>query len=351
MQIKEVITFLESIAPPSYQESYDNAGLIVGSPLWELNGTLLCLDSTEEVVEEAIASNCNLIIAHHPIVFKGLKRFNYRTYVERTVMKAIKNDIAIYAIHTNLDNMYANGVNAKIAKKLGLKKTKVLAPKQQLKKLFAFIPVELTTKVRLALYAVGAGDYGKKNKVSYTSLGASTKADNGMAKAKMELSFPTPFQGKVIHTLESLVPKKHLDYDIITIDNNLSTVGSGMIGELSKPMTELAFLAQVKKQMKVSCIKHTRLLERPIQKVAICGGAGGFLLKHAIRQQADIFITADYKYHEFFDADGHLIIADIGHYESEQFTMDLLYRLLRQNFRNFAARITEVNTNPVQYFF
>ncbi len=351
MQIKEVLTFLESIAPPSYQEGYDNAGLIVGSPQWELTGTILCLDSTEEVVEEAIAAKCNLIVAHHPIVFKGLKRFNYKNYVERAVMKAIKNDIAIYAIHTNLDNMYVNGVNTQIAKKLGLKKTKILAPKQELKKLFAFVPVEYTATVRTALYAAGAGDMGGKSNVSYISLGASTKANSGKAKAKMEFLFPTPVQGKVIATLESLVPKKQLEYDIISVDNNLATVGSGMIGELSKPLKEMEFLAQVKKKMKVACIKHTRLLDRPIKKVAVCGGAGGFLLKHAIRQQADIFITADYKYHEFFDADGHLIIADIGHYESEQFTMNLLYGLLRQNFRNFAARITKVNTNPVQYFF
>lgn len=351
MLIKQVIKFLESIAPPSYQESYDNAGLIVGSPDWELKGTLLCLDSTEDVVEEAIANNCNLIIAHHPIVFKGLKRFNGTTYVERAVMKAIKADIAIYAIHTNLDNVYVNGVNARIAKQLGLKKTKILAPKKQLKKLYAFLPVELTAKVRNGLFEVGAGNINKKTNISYTSIGASTSSVHGEAKAKMEVLFPSPVQRKVIHVLETLVPKKQLEYDIVTVDNTLSSVGSGMIGELSKPMKELQFLAHLKKKMKVSCIKHTRLTGERIKKVAVCGGAGGFLLKHAIRQNADIFITSDYKYHEFFDADGQIIIADIGHYESEQFTMSLLSELLKQNFLNFAARITKVNTNPVQYYF
>lgn len=351
MQIKEIIKYLESIAPSSYQESYDNAGLIIGDPNWEVTGTLLCLDSTEAVVEEAIDTNCNLIIAHHPIVFKGLKRFNGNNYVERTVIKAIKADIAIYAIHTNLDNVYFNGVNAKIAKQLGIKKTKILAPKQQLKKLVAYVPMTLTTKVRNALFEVGAGTLKQKKKLSYTSIGASTSANNDEAKAKMELTFPTPIQQGVIQALRDLIPKKQLEYNIFSIENVLPTVGSGMIGQLPNPMKELDFLAHLKNKMKVSCIKHTRLLGRPIQMVAVCGGAGGFLLKAAIRQQADIFITADYKYHEFFDADDHLIIADIGHYESEQFTMDLLSGLLTQKFRNFAARITKVNTNPVEYYF
>lgn len=351
MKIKEVIQYLESVAPPSYQESYDNAGLIVGSPDWNLKRVMLCLDSTEEVIEEAIQTNCNLVIAHHPIVFKGLKRFNGNSYVERTVMKAIKNDIAIYAIHTNLDNMYSNGVNARIAKQLGLKKTKILAPKKEVKKLFAFVPVELTAKVRNALFEAGAGTIHKKTNVSYTSIGASTTVDDGIAKAKMEVQFPSPLQHRIVSRLESVVPKKLLEYDIVSTENTLSTVGSGMIGELTNAMNEKDFLSYLKKKMKVSCIKHTALFDKPIKKVAVCGGAGGFLLKQAIRQQADIFITADYKYHEFFDADGKIIIADIGHYESEQFTMDLLSGLLKQKFRNFAPRITKVNTNPVQYYF
>ena len=356
MLIKEVLQYLESIAPSSYQESYDNAGLIVGSPNWELTGTLLCLDSTEEVVEEAIATNCNLIIAHHPIVFKGLKRFNGNNYVERVVIKAIKADIAIYAIHTNLDNVYFNGVNAKIAKQLGLKKTKILAPKQQLKKLVAYIPMNLTAKVRTALFEAGAGTLDHKKHLSYTSIGASNSAENGAAKAKMEMTFPTAAQYRVQQTLCSLIPKKQLQYDIIPIENSLPTVGSGMVGELSKTMKEVDFLTYLKKKMKVTCIKHTRLLGKPIKTVAVCGGAGGFLLKSAIRQQADIFITADYKYHEFFDADGRIIIADIGHYESEQFTIELLYNILSNKFSNFAPAsenrrlfLTEVNTNPVNY--
>ena len=350
MLIKEVIQYLETIAPPKYQESYDNAGLIVGDPNWKLQGALICLDSTEEVVEEAIRKNCNLIIAHHPIVFKGLKRFNGRNYVERVVIKAIKADIAIFAIHTNLDNVYYNGVNTKIAQRLGLTKTQVLAPKKLLKKLFVFLPIEAIGKVRTALCEAGAGVIDDKKNISYTSIGAGTERKAGHATAKLEVLFPADLTSKMVRTLEQTLPKQTFTYDIIAVENSSSLVGSGMIGKLPESMKEVEFLVFLKNTMHVSCIKHTALLGKKIKKVAICGGAGGFLLTHAIRQKADIFITADYKYHEFFDADGQLIIADIGHYESEQFTIELLYELLTQKFRNFAAQITEVNTNPVQYF-
>ncbi len=350
MSIKEVIQYLESIAPPQYQESYDNAGLIVGNANWEITGALVCLDSTEEIVEEAIEKGCNLIVAHHPIVFKGLKRFNGKNYIERTVIKAIKADIAIYAIHTNLDNMYHNGVNAMIAKRLGLKKTSLLAPKSLLKKLFVFVPVKYIEKVRSNLFEVGAGHTDAKN-VSYTGIGAGTKNVIGEAVAKLELSFPSNIQHKITFLLDNKLSKCINSYDIMGIENNLATVGSGMIGKLPTAMTNLQFLSFLKEKMNATCIKHTELLGKKIKKVAVCGGSGGFLLSHAIRQQADIFITADYKYHEFFDADKQIIIADIGHYESEQFTNELLYGVLKQKFRNFATQITEHNTNPVQYFF
>ncbi|MEN0005415.1 MAG: Nif3-like dinuclear metal center hexameric protein [Bacteroidota bacterium] len=266
--IKTLTDYLETIAPSALQESYDNAGLIVGNENTPIKGVLLCLDSIEAIVEEAIALNCNLIIAHHPIIFQGLKRLNGKNYVERTVLKAIKHDIAIYAIHTNLDNVYYQGVNAKIAEKLQLVDTKILSPKP-------------------------------------------TAASVGLPE---------------------------------------SSVGSGMIGKLAAPMTERAFLQFIKDQMQVSCIKHTQLLGKPVEKVAVCGGAGGFLLKQAIRQGADIFITSDYKYHEFFDADGHLVIADIGHYESEQYTIELLHEIISQKFSNFALYCTNLDTNPVRYF-
>jgi len=349
MKIKEVLQYLETIAPSSYQENYDNAGLIVGNANWELTGTLICLDSTEAVIEEAIDKKCNLVIAHHPIVFKGLKRFNGKNYIERTVIKAIKADIAIYAIHTNLDNVYHSGVNAKIAERLGLKKTRILAPKKQLKKLFAFIPIELSGVVKKALFEAGAGAVNQKSNISYTTIGVGTVDAQGQAVAKLEVHFPTAAEHNIVAVLEKI--SSTITYDILPLENTSLTIGSGMIGNLPKAMNELAFLSFLKKTMHVTCIKHTRLLGEKIKTVAVCGGSGGFLLPQAIRQKADIFITADYKYHEFFDANERLIIADIGHYESEQFTIELLYGLLTQNFRNFAARITETNTNPVQYFF
>jgi len=351
MKIKEVIQYLETIAPTSYQESYDNAGLIVGNANWKLAGTLICLDSTEAVIEEAIEKNCNLVIAHHPIVFKGLKRFNGKNYIERTIIKAIKADIAIYAIHTNLDNVYKNGVNAKIAERLGLINTRILAPKKQLKKLFAFTPIDLSGIVKSALFKAGAGTVNQQSNTSYTTIGVGTTGKQGQAIAKLEVYFPAAAENKIITALEKVLPSKEITYDILPLENTLSTIGSGMIGVLPKAMNELAFLSFLKKAMHVSCIKHTSLLGKKIKTVAVCGGSGGFLLPRAIRQKADIFITADYKYHEFFDANEQLIIADIGHYESEQFTIELLYGLLTQKFRNFAAQITETNTNPVQYFF
>ncbi len=263
MKIKDILAVLEAVAPPHLQESYDNAGLIVGHPEAEVTGVLFCLDSTEAVVEEALALGCNLVVAHHPIVFRGLKRFNGSSYVERTVMQAIRHDVALYAIHTNLDNVYYQGVNAKIAEKLGL------------------------------------GEPG---------------ADSGLR----------------------------------TQDSGLST-GAGMIGLLPQPMAETDFLHHVKSALQASCVRHTALRNKPVEKVAVCGGSGSFLLSEALRTGAHAFVTADFKYHEFFDAEGRLVIADIGHYESEQFTIELLFDIVREKFPTFALHCTKVNTNPVFY--
>lgn len=351
MKIKTVLQFLESIAPPVYQESYDNAGLIVGNPSTEVTNVLCCLDSTEEIVEEAIAKNCNLIIAHHPIVFKGLKRFNGKNYVERVVIKAIKHDIAIYAIHTNLDNMLYQGVNTRIAAQLGLVNTRILAPKKNLKKLYAFSEEAILHDLRNDLFEVGGGTLNEQAQLSYATLGVGTIDGQGKATLKLELAFPMAIQGKIQTVLTNYEVNHGVNYDIIAIENTNTQIGSGMIGELPKSMKEKSFLKYLKEKMQVTCIKHTVLSGKNIKKVAFCGGAGGFLLKQAIRQQADIFITADYKYHEFFDADSKVIIADIGHYESEQFTINLLHEVLTQKFSNFAAYCTAINTNPVSYYF
>jgi dinuclear metal center YbgI/SA1388 family protein len=350
MKIKEVTHFLESIAPPIYQEGYDNSGLIIGNPQTEVTGILCCLDSVEAVVEEAIEKKCNLIIAHHPIIFKGLKRLNGKNYIERVVIKAIQNNIAIYAIHTNLDNMLYQGVNTQIAVKLGLEHTRILAPKKNLKKLFAFAPTESSDALRNALFQAGAGAINGWQHLSYATVGAGTANGQGLGRVKLELLFPKAAQSAITKVLEQYAQSEKVVYDIVTVENTNYEVGSGMVGELPKAMKETQFLKYLKEKMNVSCIRHTALRDKPIKKVAFCGGAGGFLLRNACAVQADIFVTADYKYHEFFDADGQIIIADIGHYESEQYTIQLLYEVLTKKISNFAVYCTEVNTNPIQYF-
>ncbi|TAL57188.1 MAG: Nif3-like dinuclear metal center hexameric protein [Bacteroidetes bacterium] len=268
MKIKTITSHLESIAPLSLQEEYDNSGLIIGNVEDEVEGALICIDCTEAIVDEAIKKKCNLIIAHHPIVFRGIKKITGSNYVERVLLKAIQNNISIYAIHTNLDNV-SIGVNKRICEKLGLNNYKILVPKS------------------------------------------------------------SPF----------------------TPSRGVPTAGSGMIGTLSKPTTEIAFLNRVKKVMKSAHLRHTALLGKKVSKVAVCGGSGSFLLNDAIAAGADVFVTSDFKYHQFFDADNKIVIADIGHYEGEQFTKELIRDLLKQKFHTFAARLTKINTNPVNYLF
>ena len=349
MKIKDVIQYLESIAPTVYQASYDNAGLIVGDAQQEVKGVLCCLDSTEAIVEEAAEKSCNLIVAHHPIVFKGLKSLTGRNYVERVVIQAIKHDIAIYAIHTNLDSVYHKGVNEKICEKLGLKQTEILAPTQSLKKLNVFVPPAQSEQIQQALFDAGAGTLGKKQGLSYASSGERTNKGKTSAEVKIEVFFPMAIQGQVLAVLRQSTEGREPLYELTAIENHNPLVGSGMIGQLAEPMEEEAFLKHLKEAMSVNVIRHTALFGKPIQTVAVCGGAGGFLLGAAKGRKADVFITADYKYHEFFDADGQIIIADIGHFESEQFTIELLQQLISEKFSNFAAYSTEVVTNPVHY--
>ena len=363
MKIQQLIQHIEQFAPPAYQESYDNSGLIVGNNRTEITGVILCLDSIEAVVEEAIEKNCNLIIAHHPIVFSGLKRFNGHNYIERTIIKAIKNDIAIYACHTNLDNV-RNGVNAKIAEKLGLVNTQILMPKSNiLKKLAVFVPQKEADEVRTALFNAGAGKIGNYDEASFNINGTGTFRANEQAnpqvgvigqrhqepETKIEVIFPFNIQSKVIASMLKTHPYEEVAYDILTLDNQYHEIGSGMIGELPQEMDEVAFLNFLKKTMQTNCVRYTNLLNKPIKRVAVCGGAGQFLLRQAVQQKADIFITADFKYHQFFDAEDRIIIADIGHYEGEQFTIDLFYELITNKFDTFAVYKTAIHTNPVNY--
>jgi dinuclear metal center YbgI/SA1388 family protein len=349
MKIKEVIKYLEQIAPPVYQEGYDNAGLIVGDAEAEVKGVLICLDSTEAVIGEAVEKGCNLVIAHHPIIFKGLKKITGRHYVERVVIEAIRHGVAICAIHTNLDNVYHRGVNAKIAERLGLVNTRLLSPKPALKKLSSLVPALHQQQVEKALIKAGAEQVAFTHQTTYSTL--TVHSGNGFEAEylKMEALFAAAHRREIVNALQRSQPDQQVHYDITSVENLSDTVGAGMFGTLAQPMNEREFLLTVKKRMNAACIRHTPLLGQPVEKVAVCGGAGGLLLSHAIAMQADVFITADYKYHEFFDADGRIVIADVGHYESEQFTIELLYELVSNKFSNFAAYCTKVNTNPVHY--
>lgn len=364
MKLAEITNYLESIAPLNYQEDYDNSGLIVGNAKDEINAALVALDCTEEIVDEAIAKNCNLIITHHPIVFKGLKKFNGKTYVERVVLKAIKNNIALYAIHTNLDHV-AHGVSGEICKRLGIEHAKILAPKHNLlKKLVTFCPTAQVDQVRNALFEAGAGEIGNYSECSFNTAGTGTfkGGENAVpfvgevgikhheAEVRIETIFKVQDERKVLLALLENHPYEEVAYDIYALTNKLDNVGAGMIGWLSQEMENVDFLNLIKQKMNAKVIRHTALLPKRIKKVAVCGGSGSFLLKDAIAAGADAFITADFKYHEFFDAEKRLIICDIGHYESEQFTSNLLIDNIQEKFPNFAIRLTEHNTNPINYF-
>ncbi|MBC7410500.1 MAG: Nif3-like dinuclear metal center hexameric protein [Arcicella sp.] len=364
MTIKDITNYLEKLAPLSYQASYDNAGLLVGYPQTEVTGILATLDCTEEIIHEAIARNCNLIVAHHPIIFKGLKRFNGLNYVERTVMLAIKNDIAIYATHTNLDSV-KGGVNYMIAEKLGLLNPRILAPQKQiLKKLVAFVPLENTQTVLDALYSAGAGQIGEYKNCSFQVEGTGSFTPSGeanpyigtlnkpekVAENRIEIVFDSYLENEILSALKTSHPYEEVAYYLSLLENQNQEVGSGVIGSLSGSLSEKDFLNHLKEKMNLQTFRHTPLRDKKIQKIALCGGSGGFLLNDAIRQGADVFITSDYKYHEFFDADNQIIICDIGHYESEVFTKDLIVRYLSEKFRNFAVLKSQVNTNPVLFF-
>lgn len=364
MKIKDVITPLEAMAPPFLQEGYDNAGLITGDENAECTGILISLDATAAVVDEAKKKGCNLVVSHHPIVFSGLKKITGKNYVQKAVINAIKNDIALYAIHTNLDNVL-NGVNGKIAELLELKNISVLAPKEsQLKKLYTFVPVTDADKVRQAIFDAGGGHIGKYDECSFNSEGFGTfkggsNTDPYVGKPgelhkeneiKVEVIFPSWLEGLILKSLLAAHPYEEVAFDIIKLDNRFSSIGSGVIGELKEAAAEKALLSTLKEKFKLNIIRHTQLLNKPISKVAVCGGAGSFLISSALAAGADCFITSDIKYHEFFDANDKMVIADIGHYESEQFTINLLQEFLEEKFPTFAVLKTEVNTNPVRYF-
>jgi dinuclear metal center YbgI/SA1388 family protein len=363
IKIKDVTRYLEEWAPLSYQETYDNAGLITGDFSNDVSGVLVTLDCTEDVVEEAIQSQCNLIIAHHPIIFKGLKKLTGSNYVERTIIKALKHDIAIYAIHTNLDNVQS-GVNRKICEKIGMKNVRILSAKDgTLNKLVTFIPKENLDAVTSALYAAGAGQVGDYKNCSFQLEGTGTflptdstdpyigekNKQTYVDEVRVEMLFQAYQKNQVLTALRKAHPYEEVAFYIFPLLNENQDVGSGMVGDLQQPMEPLDFLRSLKDKMNLNVIRYTALLPRKVQKIAVCGGSGSFLLQKAIQANADFFVTADFKYHEFFDADGKIMIADVGHHESEVFTKDLIMDVLMKKFRTFAINFSKTPTNPISY--
>ena len=363
--IKDIVREIEFLAPPVYQESYDNAGLITGNPQTEVTAILIAFDITEAIIEEAIQKKCNLVIGHHPPVFKGLKKLTGANYVEKTIIKAIKNDIAIYTAHTNLDNV-VNGVNYKIASKLSLQRVEILAPKKGLlKKLTTYVPAADAEIVLGALFEAGAGKIGNYAECAFRSEGEGSFLPNGQAnpsigktgqkefikEKKLELMFPIHVEKAVMKALFTVHPYEEVAYYIQQLDNSNQEIGSGAIGYLPEALDEKAFLAMLKDKLSLSCIRYTPFTERKIQKIAVAGGAGSFLLNNAIGANADAFVTGDFKYHEFFDAENKLMIADVGHYESEISTKEIFIALLSEKFINIVVNFSEINTNPITYYY
>ena len=363
MKIKEIVSALDRFAPLPLQDGFDNAGLQIGLTEAEATGALLCLDVTEAVLDEAIALGCNLVISHHPLIFKGYKSITGKDYVERCILKAIRNDMVLYAAHTNLDNA-KGGVNYKIAEKIGLKHLQVLEPKRNsLLKLVTFVPTEQAERVRKALFAAGCGNIGGYDSCSYNLKGEGTfRAGENThpfcgsigelhreEEVRIETILPSYKKGEVVRALLSAHPYEEPAFDLYPLENEWTQAGAGIVGELETPETELEFLKRIKKIFEVECVKHNRLTGREIQKVALCGGAGAFLIPQAIRSGADIFITGEIKYHDYFGHEDEILLAEIGHYESEQYTKEIFYSIIRDLFPNFALHSSKINTNPIKY--
>ncbi len=364
MRIQDIIKQLELWAPKAYQESYDNCGIQAGNGSHELTGVLISLDVTEKVIDEAIQRQCNLIVSHHPLLFKGVKSITGKNDIERCLIKAIKHDITLYAIHTNLDHV-ANGVNYKISQLLELNNLHTLVPKSGLlSKLVTYVPIEDKESVLTALFAAGAGEIGNYSSCAFRTDGVGSFKPNASAKpligeankleqvaeTKIETIFPTHLQASIVSVLKKAHPYEEVAFDILALQNDWETIGAGMYGMLPNPMTVNEFNAYLKAKMNLKTFKYTTSFQGKIEKVAVCGGSGSFLLKNALSVGAQAFVTADFKYHEFFDAEDKILVADIGHYESEVYTKDLIYDYLKEKFSNIAVLISEINTNPIHYY-
>jgi dinuclear metal center YbgI/SA1388 family protein len=365
MNIVAITSCLEQIAPLSLQEEYDNSGLLIGEGTAICTGVLCVLDVTDKVLEEAVSKGCNLIVTHHPLIFRGLKKLNGDSMVERLVMKAIRYQIAIYAIHTNLDNVFS-GVNGKLAQKLGIQPLQVLAPmKKVCKKLVTFIPKPHLDAVRNALFLAGAGNIGAYSECGFHSegwgsfrSGPGTKQFSGIPgvrseekELRLEMLYPAALEKQVVTALKLVHPYEEVAYNLSQLDNPDPLIGAGLIGQLPEPMEPQNFLHHLKSSLGLKLLRHTNFPNKLISKVALCGGAGSFLISNALAKGVDAFVTSDLKYHEFFEPDGKLLLADIGHFESERFTIELLADILQEKFPTFAVLKSGSDTNPVNYYF
>jgi dinuclear metal center YbgI/SA1388 family protein len=363
MKINQILTTLNEIAPLPYAEDFDNVGLLVGNQNNDCSGVLVCHDALENVVDEAIAKKCNLIVCFHPIIFSGLKKITGKNYVEKAIIKAIKNDIAIYALHTALDN-HQDGVNQIFSDAIGLIKTKILIPKEQfIRKLITYTMPENAKAIRDAMHHAGAGKIGNYENCSFNSIGFSTYQGNQKSnpvkgkkgeytktdEVKIEVTFEKLYESKILKALFDNHIYEEVAYEIYNLQNKHQNIGMGMIGELENEMSENDFLLFVKNKMQCGIIRHSKLLNKSIKKVALMGGAGSFAIKQAISANADIYLTSDLKYHDFYQAENQIVLADIGHFESERFTKNYIVDFLKKKFLNFAIILSQENTNPVYY--
>lgn len=363
MILQEVIAQLEDFAPTHYAEDFDNVGLLVGNPKQDVTGILVTLDCLEQTIDEAIEQNCNCIVTFHPIIFKGLKKITGRNYVERTVIKAIENKIAIFAIHTALDNMH-KGVNYQICKQLGLKNTEILVPKMgTIQKLTTYVPAKNAADLRKALFEAGAGNIGNYSNCSFSTTGEGSFLGNEESnpqvgekgkihyekEVQINITFDAHLKNSVIKALHANHPYEEVAYEIETLENYNQQRGIGMSGYLAEPMQEAEFISHLKESFGTPVIRHSAFLGKSIKKVAVLGGSGAFAIDNAKNCKADAYVTADLKYHDFYQAENSILLADVGHYESEQYTKALLHAFLREKFTNFAIVLSEINTNPIQY--
>ena len=375
--VADLTAALETLAPPALQMAYDNSGLLVGEPDTEITGVLITLDCLEATVEEAIDTGCNVIVAHHPIVFGGLKRLTGRTYVERVVMRALRAGVALYAIHTNLDSVLAQGVSGRLAAKLGLRGVTTLQPTAgALQKLAVYVPADpagLVDRVAAAMWAAGAGQIGHYDEASFRTAGTGTfrplagaepaigsaPAVDGTGAAgdreavsehKLEVVVPRVLAKAVLRAARAAHPYEEMAYDLYDVAGAHPDYGMGAVGDLHTDMAYDAWLDYLCARLELTGLKVTADTGRPIRRVAVCGGSGASLLGAARASGAQAFVTADFKYHEFFDAEGELVVCDVGHYESERHTTQLLYEYISTRFGTFAARMTQLDTNPARLY-